>query len=61
MQRILALQCLISHSLLFVDPGNIEYLGYLESGDWVEKTFDLQGLVEQSHAALDHGKEGAGC
>ena len=41
--------------------GNIEYLGYLESGDWVEKTFDLQGLVEQSHAALDHGKEGAGC
>ena len=38
--------------------GNIEYLGYLESGDWVEKTFDLQGLVEQSHAALDHGKEG---
>ena len=41
--------------------GNIEYLGYLKSGDWVEKTFDLQGLVEQSHAALDHGKEGAGC
>ena len=41
--------------------GNIEYLGYLESGDWVEKTFDLQGLVEQSHAALDHGKEDAGC
>ena len=41
--------------------GNIEYLGYLESGDWVEKTFDLQGLVEQSHAALDHGKEGVGC
>ena len=41
--------------------GNIEYLGYLESGDWVEKTFDLRALVEQSHAALDHGKEGAGC
>ena len=41
--------------------GNIEYLGYLESGDWVEKTFDLQSLVEQSHAALDQGKEGAGC
>ena len=41
--------------------GNIEYLGYLESGDWVEKTFALQGLVEQSHAALDHGKEGVGC
>ena len=41
--------------------GNIEYLGYLESGEWEEKTFDLKGLVEQSHAALDHGKEGAGC
>ena len=41
--------------------GNIEYLGYLESGEWVEKTFDLRALVEQSHAALDHGKEGAGC
>ena len=41
--------------------GNIEYLGYLESGEWVEKTFDLRGLVEQSHAALDHGKEGGGC
>ena len=41
--------------------GNIEYLGYLESGEWVEKTFDLHGLVEQSHAALDHGKEGTGC
>ena len=41
--------------------GNIEYLGYLESGEWVEKTFDLHGLVEQSHAALDHGKEGGGC
>ena len=41
--------------------GNIEYLGYLESGEWVEKTFDLRALVEQSHAALDHGKEGGGC
>ena len=41
--------------------GNIEYLGYLESGEWVEKTFDLRALVEQSHAALDHGKEGTGC
>ena len=41
--------------------GNIEYLGYLESGEWVEKTFDLCALVEQSHAALDHGKEGGGC
>ena len=51
----------ITYSPIRGPEGNIEYLGYLESGDWVEKTFDLQGLVEQSHAALDHGKEGAGC
>ena len=51
----------ITFSPICGPEGNIEYLGYLESGDWVEKTFDLQGLVEQSHAALDHGKEGAGC
>ena len=51
----------ITYSPIRGPEGNIEYLGYLESGDWVEKTFDLQSLVEQSHAALDHGKEGAGC
>ena len=51
----------ITYSPIRGPEGNIEYLGYLKSGDWVETTFDLQGLVEQSHAALDHGKEGAGC
>ena len=51
----------ITFSPICGPEGNIEYLGYLESGEWVEKTFDLRALVEQSHAALDHGKEGAGC
>lgn len=32
--------------------GNIEYLGYLESGEWVEKEFDLKALVEASHSDL---------
>ena len=32
--------------------GNIEYLGWLEKGPWVEKTFDLQALVDASHGAL---------
>lgn len=32
--------------------GNIEYLGYLESGEWVEKKFDLKALVEASHSDL---------
>ena len=32
--------------------GNIEYLGYLESGEWVEKEFDLKALVEASHSEL---------
>ncbi|MBR3866516.1 MAG: TlyA family RNA methyltransferase, partial [Butyricicoccus sp.] len=32
--------------------GNIEYLGYLQKSEWVEKTFDLDALVEASHGAL---------
>ena len=32
--------------------GNIEYLGYLESGEWAEKEFDLRALVEASHSEL---------
>ncbi len=38
--------------------GNIEYLGYLESGEWVEKDFDLAAIVEASHATLKEEKEG---
>ena len=41
--------------------GNIEYLGYLERGGQEDRSFDLRALVEQSHAALDHGKEEAEC
>ena len=37
--------------------GNIEYLGYLVKGEGPERAFDLKALVEQSHHALDHGKE----
>ena len=36
--------------------GNIEYLGYLEKGEWVEKTFDLQALVDASHGELKEGQ-----
>ena len=36
--------------------GNIEYLGYLQKTDWVEKTFDLDALVEASHGALKEGE-----
>ena len=32
--------------------GNIEYLGYLESGEWVEREFDLKALVDASHSDL---------
>ena len=36
--------------------GNIEYLGFLEKGDFPERTFDLRALVQESHAALkEHG------
>ena len=36
--------------------GNIEYLGYLQKADWVEKPFDLNALVEASHGALKEGE-----
>ena len=40
--------------------GNIEYLGYLEKGEWVEKEFDLKGLVAASHETLKEHGEGSG-
>ena len=40
--------------------GNIEYLGYLEKGEWVEKEFDLKGLVTASHETLKEHGEGSG-
>ena len=39
--------------------GNIEYLGYLEKGAWVEKEFDLKGLVAASHETLKEHGEGS--
>lgn len=36
--------------------GNIEYLGYLEKGAWVERSFDLPALVEASHSELKEGQ-----
>lgn len=42
----------ITYSPIRGPEGNIEYLGYLESGEWVEKEFDLKELVEVSHSDL---------
>ncbi len=38
--------------------GNIEYLGYLESGEWVEKDFNVAAIVEASLATPKEEKEG---
>jgi 23S rRNA (cytidine1920-2'-O)/16S rRNA (cytidine1409-2'-O)-methyltransferase len=40
--------------------GNIEYLGYLEKGDWQEPALDLKALVEESHQVLKEHGEGNG-
>ena len=42
----------LTYSPIRGPEGNIEYLGYLESGEWVEKEFDLKALVEASHSNL---------
>ena len=42
----------ITYSPIRGPEGNIEYLGYLESGEWVEKEFDLKALVATSHIDL---------
>ena len=42
----------ITYSPIRGPEGNIEYLGYLESGEWVEKEFDLKALVAASHIDL---------
>ena len=40
--------------------GNIEYLGFLEKSEWVEKDFDLKALVDASHETLkEHGEGNA--
>lgn len=42
----------LTYSPIRGPEGNIEYLGYLESGEWAEKEFDLKALVEASHNDL---------
>ena len=47
----------LTYSPIRGPEGNIEYLGYLEKGEWVEKKFDLPALVEASHGELKEGQE----
>ena len=47
----------LTYSPIRGPEGNIEYLGYLEKGEWVEKEFDLTALVEASHGELKEGQE----
>ena len=50
----------LTYSPIRGPEGNIEYLGYLEKGEWVEKEFDLQALVAESHQTLkEHGEGGS--
>ncbi len=48
----------ITYSPIRGPEGNIEYLGYLECGEWVEKDHELKKIVEASHGALSEEKEG---
>ncbi len=50
----------LTYSPIRGPEGNIEYLGYLEKGDWVPCEFDLKALVDESHQVLkEHGGETA--
>ena len=47
----------LTYSPIRGPEGNIEYLGYLEKGEWVPKEFDLKTLVDESHQVLkEHGE-----
>ena len=50
----------LTYSPIRGPEGNIEYLGYLEKGEWQEKTFDLETLVAESHQTLKEHGEGSG-
>ena len=50
----------LTYSPIRGPEGNIEYLGYLEKGEWVPKEFDLKALVEESHQTLKEHGEGSG-
>ena len=43
----------LTYSPIRGPEGNIEYLGYLEKGAAAEREFDLEALVNASHAELD--------
>ena len=49
----------LTYSPIRGPEGNIEYLGYLEKGEWQPKEFNLKALVAESHETLkDRGEEG---
>ena len=50
----------LTYSPIRGPEGNIEYLGYLEKGDWQERAFDLKALVAESHETLKEHGEGSG-
>ena len=50
----------LTYSPIRGPEGNIEYLGYLEKGEWQERTFDLKALVAESHETLKEHGEGSG-
>ena len=50
----------LTYSPIRGPEGNIEYLGYLEKGEWEPKEFDLKALVEESHQTLKEHGEGTG-
>ena len=49
----------LTYSPIRGPEGNIEYLGYLEKGDWRPMEFDLKALVEESHQTLKEHGEGS--
>ena len=50
----------LTYSPIRGPEGNIEYLGYLEKGEWQERAFDLKALVAESHETLKEHGEGSG-
>lgn len=50
----------LTYSPIRGPEGNIEYLGFIEKGEWVEREFDLKALVEESHQTLKEHGEGSG-
>ena len=49
----------VTYSPIRGPEGNIEYLGYLEKGEWQPREFDLKALVEESQRTLPEHGEGS--